>query len=62
MITNKMPYIAVQTQRAVTAVSLLPAISLAVLALAISTFANAGWFSAPDWPMLRDTHLTHVGM
>ena len=53
MTTNKMPYIAVQTQRAVAAVSLLPAISLAVLALAISTFANAGWFSAPDWPTLK---------
>ena len=53
MTTNKMPYIAVQTQRAVAAVSLLPVISLAVLALAISTFANAGWFSAPDWPTLK---------
>ena len=53
MTTNKMPYIAVQTQGAVAAVSRLPAISLAVLALAISTFANAGWFSAPDWPTLK---------
>ena len=53
MTTNKMPYIAVQTQRAVAAASLLPVISLAVLALAISTFANAGWFSAPDWPTLK---------
>ena len=53
MTTNKMPYIAVQTPRAFAAVSLLPAISLAVVALAISTFANAGWFSAPDWPTLK---------
>ena len=33
MTTNKMPYIAVQTQRAVAAVSLLSAITLAVLAM-----------------------------
>ena len=53
MTTNKMPYFVAQTPRAFAAVSLLPAISLAVLALAISTFANAGWFSAPDWPTLK---------
>ena len=53
MTTNKMPYIAVQMPCALAAVSRLPAISLAVLALAISTFANAGWFSAPDWPTLK---------
>ena len=53
MTTNKMPYIAAQTQRAVAAASLLTAILLVVLALAISTCANAGWFSAPDWPTLK---------
>ncbi len=40
-------------QRAVAVVSALPAITFALLALAISTFANAGWFSAPDWPTLK---------
>ncbi len=48
-----MPDIAAQMQRAVAALSALPAITTAVLALAISTFATAGWFSAPDWPTLK---------
>ena len=48
-----MPDIALQTWRAGAAVTVLPAIVIAALALAMSTRANAGWFSAPDWPTLK---------
>lgn len=42
-----------QMQRAMAAGSLLPAITLALMALAMTAVANAGWFSAPDWPALK---------
>lgn len=53
IMTNKTLYIDAQMQLTVVAASVLRAMMIAVFALAISTFAHAGWFSAPDWPTLK---------